>query len=695
MSSATAEEGQPSGEAPDVSDAPMEVALEDMPEVSLEIFNVVKSSHAQHGLRHGDYVRYRQYCSRRLHRMRKAAGFLHGGTKGRYVKKVLEPHMIKDGRHLMLPLYAAERAWSYAMALKRENTAQEPRPRFHLLHRLKKAAKWSAALSALCATRGDKRTALEAEAYCGFMHGNMHLEREQWALALKHLRRTRTICTELCRVSMADQVHLYKQITEEVEPSIRFCVYNLRELGEEEADGAGEMEGDGEGMQGLLDGEAGSDILRSKLEAVLQESQRRQAQVGATHVPPRALHTLLPAAHEHPRPSAWPCTAAFAVELLVPCPARRPARRLARDPPPPPPVPARPQSLNEIDVLGERIMIKSDKVRIAILSSQQKILEIQNASKDAEGLIERYDELFVCFNDALDGVRADLRQAAKEQSARSGVAEASLQKLQASITWQKLDHTVARTMLLVEQFKRSMAGFASSTSFPGASGGGSGKKATPEDIVRLYDSAISSLQEMSQLDGYREDTTLMEQNSARQAAAKACRCFYLAESYGGASRFVEAQALYSRAADLMAQAATDLEEASFSSESAELASLANLEMLIDGARARAHAEAFVNGLDTDGADGAIEQMAIRQGGGAKATARADAPLIESVDVFERPKPENLVSFPPEFVTVACKPLLFDIARNQIAPPDLSVRLKANRGGGWGLRSMASGLFGGR
>ena len=106
----------------------------------------------------------------------------------------------------MLPLYMAERAWSYAMALKRENTADGSRARFHLLARLNKAAKWSATLSTLCAARGDKRTALEAEAYSGFMFGNMHLEREQWAKALSHLRRTRTICKELSRISMADQV---------------------------------------------------------------------------------------------------------------------------------------------------------------------------------------------------------------------------------------------------------------------------------------------------------------------------------------------------------------------------------------------------------------------------------------------------------------------------------------------------------
>ena len=201
-------------DAPEAEEGEGEEPEEELELVSLAIFDSIKSAHAQHGLRHGDYLRYRQYCSRRLHRLRKSVGFLHG--KGRFVKKTLEPRMVRHGRHLMLPLFCAERAWSYAMALKREASDDEPRPRYHLLHRLQKAAKWASVLSQLCATRADKRTALEAEAYAGYMHGNLHLEREQWGEALTHLRRTRTITTELCRVSLADEAQLYRKIAEEV-----------------------------------------------------------------------------------------------------------------------------------------------------------------------------------------------------------------------------------------------------------------------------------------------------------------------------------------------------------------------------------------------------------------------------------------------------------------------------------------------
>ena len=98
--------------APEVDAGPsaeeLAAELAAMPEVSLDIFDVIKSSRAQHGLRHGDYLRYRQYCARRLHRIRKTLKLTQG--KGRFVKKPLEPRMVKEGRHLLLPLICSERA---------------------------------------------------------------------------------------------------------------------------------------------------------------------------------------------------------------------------------------------------------------------------------------------------------------------------------------------------------------------------------------------------------------------------------------------------------------------------------------------------------------------------------------------------------------------------------------------------------
>eukprot|EP00959_Pyramimonas_sp_CCMP1952_P264669 5533887-Pyramimonas_sp.AAC.2 len=85
----------------------------------------------------------------------------------------------------------AERAWSYAMELKKE-VAADPRKRMHLLKRLRKAARWAAELAALCAARADTRTALEAEAYSSWMGANVLFEQEKdWDGALNKFLRTR------------------------------------------------------------------------------------------------------------------------------------------------------------------------------------------------------------------------------------------------------------------------------------------------------------------------------------------------------------------------------------------------------------------------------------------------------------------------------------------------------------------------
>ena len=643
MSTADAE--MPDGDAdpevePDAEPEEDEGPLED---VSLDLFDLVRSSRNAHGLRHGDYLRYRQYCSRRLLRLRRSLKLTHG--KGRYKPQPLELRMVRDPKHLMLPLFCCERAWAYAMQVKRENTAQEPRPRFHLLQRLNKAAKWSVVLSKLCAERGDKRTALEAEAYSAFMRGNMHLEREQWKPALDQLKRSRTICTELSRVSVAEQVHLYSQMVEEVEPSIRFCAYNLKREGGSGADAEGAGEEDD--FEGLAGADSTSDILRSKLEAVLQESRAKQASTSA----------------------------------------------------------------NELSVAGERVPIRNEKTRIAVLASQRALQEIAALGEvgphNADDAMPLYDRLFVHFNDALEPVRADLRAATKENTAKSGVAKEHLEKLQAGLMWQKLEHMSNRMLVLIEKMRTKRED--------------GGKRVSPEDIVRLYDSLTNNFSEMGQLVGYREDEGLMTALGARAAVAKAFRCYYVAESYGAAAQWKEANALYRRASTLLEDAAAQVD-----GSSKEAGHLSQLDALIDGARARAHAQVqrrpptptspththprapalpfhpppppphhpcsyhqacilkIVGEPEVAAAGQDVSELSLAHGAHA-------APMIDRLDDFHRSNPDALIDFPPKLQTVPCKPLLFDLARNEIAYPDIGDRVKSKTRS-W-LGGKASSWFG--
>ncbi|KAL3908920.1 MAG: hypothetical protein SGPRY_009609 [Prymnesium sp.] len=310
--------------------------------------------------------------------------------------------------------------------------------------------------------------------------------------------------------------------------------------------------------------------------------------------------------------------------------------------------------------------------------SPQTLMEIEQAGEDpSDATMAQYDQLFVAFNDALECVRADLRGIANDKNAAAGVARAHLAKLQTGLTWQKYNHTVRRTQLLVDGFKSACAAGSSS---------GPAKKVTPEDIVRLYESITSSLTEMSQLDGYKEDEALMGQLFARLTAARAQRCFWVAESYGAVSKWREAGALYDRTMELMLEAVELFKssgELTLVGYDKELPQMQALEEQLEGAKARAQAHAFLVSLKGEPSvsfsAAEVAQMSL--------ASRPKRPrsLLESLDSFERVSVDFLVDFPPHFETVPCKPLLFDIARNNIVYPDVSSRTKAKRswlGGKW-------------
>ena len=151
--------------------------------------------------------------------------------------------------------------------------------------------------------------------------------------------------------------------------------------------------------------------------------------------------------------------------------------------------------------------IRNEKTRIAVLASQRALQEIAALGEvgphNADDAMPLYDRLFVHFNDALEPVRADLRAATKENTAKSGVAKEHLEKLQAGLMWQKLEHMSNRMLVLIEKMRTKRED--------------GGKRVSPEDIVRLYDSLTNNFSEMGQLVGYREDEGLMTALGARAA----------------------------------------------------------------------------------------------------------------------------------------------------------------------------------
>lgn len=259
------------------------------PPLNLRLHHMLRSLQLQHGLRHGDYQRYRHYVTRRLARLRKAGKATHKGGKAFATKDVHtlasvggDPAAVKM-EHLLLLLLNAERAWAFAMQVKQDAASNQHMPsyqRAHLLRRLRRAAVWATRLQGLVGEASGhvtKRTSLEVAAYAGWMAAGVDVEQEQWEAALGKLRTAHSILSQLGEVGSAEEQDLFSSKAEEVMQSARFCQYNLGE-------------GSLEDLQ-KVQGEYVPQGLREKLEAVMEASRTEAAtgletvEWGGRHVP--------------------------------------------------------------------------------------------------------------------------------------------------------------------------------------------------------------------------------------------------------------------------------------------------------------------------------------------------------------------------------------------------------------------------
>ncbi len=198
MTADTAEEDPVRKEEEEVQDQEEIEDESDSSVCSLKILPVTHELHQKHGLRHSDFQRYRGYCARRIARVRKTTKMVQGEKK-KFIKKEVDAAAAeKDSNTLQIPLMTAERAWAYAMQLKFEMNT-EPRKKFHMVSRLKKASKEAQRLCALVADeeRCDARTKLETRAYAAWMTGTMLFELQRWTEAAAELTDARNIYEKL------------------------------------------------------------------------------------------------------------------------------------------------------------------------------------------------------------------------------------------------------------------------------------------------------------------------------------------------------------------------------------------------------------------------------------------------------------------------------------------------------------------
>lgn len=88
------------------------------------------------------------------------------------------------------------------------------------------------------------------------------------------------------------------------------------------------------------------------------------------------------------------------------------------------------------------------------------------------------------------------------------------------------------------------------------------RSAKPEDLIRLHDTLIHHAEELSELAsrlGGRAGESLTDVAQARQAGYAAGRCYYVGHAYLYGDKFVEAAAVFSRAAQRADEATEKLQ----------------------------------------------------------------------------------------------------------------------------------------
>jgi len=197
---------------------------------SLNVVRTVHEARRAHGLWHKDYLGYRQYCSRRIRRIRKRFDLRQGGRK--FIRRDLHADNLRNEGLLELPLLQAERAWAYAMQLK-EEARSDPRKKYAFRNKLRKAAEFAETFQLLVEKSGrcDARTKLCVEGYAAWLQGTACYELADWTLAwdgpLPFFDTAIRIYTSLLDTVTDEEREMISQLLNEMKVQTRFCRHRL------------------------------------------------------------------------------------------------------------------------------------------------------------------------------------------------------------------------------------------------------------------------------------------------------------------------------------------------------------------------------------------------------------------------------------------------------------------------------------
>ena len=608
--------------------------------LTVEVLKIIKESQLQHGLRHSDYQRYRSYCSRRLKRIRKTLHFTCGNMR-RYQKRDITADDLTDSKYLLIPSFQAERAWSYAMQLKQEANT-EPRKKFHLLSRMRKAIKNAQELEKLSQlNKCDARTKLEVQGYCSVLSGQFYFEKQEWDKSLNFFSVAKTIYEKLSSALAGDDSQtFYVQRVEEIVPNIRYCKYNL---------------GDESAKKELIDMKLQGFELSENIDSLISQAKEKQS-ITFSEVQWRNK-TVLQVKNEK-------------VRLFL------------------------------LKVQEYEKQIESSANVDVKVSIYENILK---ESVDTIQLVRDELKLDPLFQTIQRGVT--LQPEDKPSNLLLLFSYLTSTRINKTIERNLLMLESYKSVLRKQGKDASATKTTTPTTNQEDESGKSLKSAKPQDIVRLYDIIIQNHRDMANLPGLSNDKQFSAETEFLVLFYKAQRAFYICLFYLTNKKYKEAIGFSFKVESYLKQLDSDLStkfrsnnKQTTSSESLSKEKLDDLEAQVKKLRDDLNqlkykmqtASILDENIDDEQKEEKVNKDQLEK-----------VPLSERLDIYFEDnnllnQNANVVRTQLSYEPIACKPLFFDLALNHVELPSLDDKIDSKKTGQQekaGVKGLIKGLFG--
>lgn len=313
----------------------------------------------------------------------------------------------------------------------------------------------------------------------------------------------------------------------------------------------------------------------------------------------------------------------------------------------------------------KQIVLPSQELGLALLRPDEISAKLEKGSEDKKRE-QLYLELLSAYDAILKMIKNDvtkLQQQSKSGSALVHTDIEALEALEEYVRYVKLTKQVERQVVVYKQLKFS------------------DKAKHPGDLTHILDMLIQSVGEILMIPGLSDFEKLaFAKYNAYQAVFKAIRASTIAQTYLEDNKFSEAIALYQYASGFLSDGEDILAIHPGAKDVVLQEFIKDLSEELIGAQSRTTAQSFLeSSLQEDVVRSQLAHLQLADGGAAvKTSKKKKKSLLERQNDYVGGTAKGqyeILRLPPDFQAIACKPVLFDVAFNELEMPDISERMK--------------------